>query len=57
MSKIHANGNGLSSYNADKSIEEQLNDLIADLQIFPEGSFEKLLQIELIYAHAAKRQG
>lgn len=46
--------NEISSYNADKSADEQLTDLIADFKIFPEGSFEKLLQTELIWAHAIK---
>ena len=48
------NNNEISSYNADKSAEEQLKDLIADFKVFPEGSFEKLLQAELIQAHALK---
>ena len=46
--------NEISSYNADKSAEEQLKDLISDFKMFPEGSFEKLLQAELIWAHALK---
>ena len=30
-------------YNADKSAEEELNDLIRDYEVYPEGSLEKEL--------------
>jgi predicted DNA-binding ribbon-helix-helix protein len=45
------------AYNPDKSIEEQLRDLIADFKAMPENSLERELQREIILAHVQKNKG
>lgn len=44
------------AYNPDKSIEEQLKDLVDDFKILPENSLERELQREIILAHVQKNK-
>jgi hypothetical protein len=44
------------AYNPDKSIEEQLRDLIADFKVMPENSLERELQREIILAYVQKNK-